>query len=291
MASGEAVGGTQNTKHGMVTAAENKWIETIEMQQRIARMSPEEYGVRYAELMQKQDTPTLLRERAAMLDGINAARAAAAYTRFKKQRGLRDSDNSNEIRHLLTAAGARDGRQALEAIRQAAPAFHELDSLIHGWASKSPGDAVNWFNALSAESPEERDALSGLMWGLAENNPATARMVFHSLSPDDQLASAEGTARALYSTQGTQGIDDLVAGLPPEVAAKCIMGSLTRVRPRPPSELVPWLAGHVEAVPAVSAQLQSAWQRWLASDAEGASAWQQSNPGLASRLSREQDAP
>ena len=222
-----------------------------------------------------------------MLADINPQRAAEAYAAYKKRTGSAFTENSNEIRPLLTAAGEQDGPGTLQAIRQSTPAFHEISSLIHGWALKRPEDAVAWFNALPADSPEQSNALTGLMWGLGQGNPATARAVFENLSPEDQMTSAEGLARALYTANGPAGLDQLLSGLSPELAAKCIMGAVPRTRSRPPGEVVPWLAGHLAAVPGVAAPLRTLWQRWQSTDPEAAGEWHQNHPELQALLTGE----
>lgn len=262
----------------------------VEMAERISRMTPVEYGARYTELLVGPESSRSLLERAAMLAEIDAGRAAAAYLAYKKRTGATFTENSSAIRPMLTAAGEREGLRALQAMEQTNPEFHELDSLIHGWAMKKPQEAVSWFNSLPEDAPRQADALSGLMWGVGQGDPATARAVFLKLSPDDQLTSVSGLAQSLYTSRGPAGLEALLPGMSPEMSAKLILSAVPRTRSRSPGEVVPWLAGYVASVPATAVPFRTAWQRWQATDPQAARAWQQSHPEFESVIN-DQEAP
>jgi hypothetical protein len=251
---------------------------------RAVALTPEQFGQRYAELLSGTDSADSLLERAAMLATIDADRATACYLAYKKRLGASFQQNNQEIRHLLTVAGERDGAKVIAAMQKAAPGFQELSSLVHGWAMKNPAAAVEWYNNLPDNDAQRKTALDGLMWGLSQRDTATTRKVYLSLSPEDQLSSGRSLGRALFTSGGGAELDRLMEGLSPEATQQCLQGACERVFRRAPSECTPWLASHLGVSDLVNQTFVDAWSRWSVSDPIAAEKWRaaaaQSNPRI-----------
>jgi hypothetical protein len=257
--------------------------------ERVSAMNPDEFGARYSELLTGPENAESLLERSVMLADITAERAAAAYRAYKRRIGASDQENSNEIRAMLTAAGERDGMAALKSMLREAPGFCEISSLVHGCALKDPVAAVDWFNGLQPDAPEQANALTGLMWGLGQKDADMACAVFRKLSPEDQMAAAAGVSRSILAGEGLGALDRLVAGLSRPLVEKCLTSAVSRARSLPPQEFVPWLTTHLSECPTLNEPLLTAWQRWLTTDPVAANAWRTSaavigNPDLADLL-------
>lgn len=257
---------------------------------RVENLTAEQFGQRYAELMAGADSTASLLERAAMLGTMTPERAAAAYLAYKQRTGASLKQNTQEIRHLLTVAGERDGAATIAAMQKAAPGFTEMSSLVHGWALKEPAAAVEWYNNLADGDPQRKTALDGLMWGLSLRDAATVGKVFRDLSLQDQLTSGRSLGRSLFTAQGGEEVNRLIEGMPPEVVQQCLVGACERAGRRAPAETVPWLASHLGVADAVDESFLSNWHRWSTADPAAAEEWRaaavQANPRIAPMLKR-----
>lgn len=80
---------------------------------RIAKMTPQEYGQRFADLLAGTNSADALLERAAMLAAVDGERGVAAYVAFKKQTGTPPGRYSAEVEQLFTVGGQRAGASVL----------------------------------------------------------------------------------------------------------------------------------------------------------------------------------
>lgn len=265
------------------------------LHQRIAKMSPQEYARRFAELLAGTNSADALLERAAMLAAVNGERGAAAYIAFKKQTGTAPGRYSAEVEQLFTVGGQLDGANMMAVIQKEAPDAKEIASLVHGWAMADPDAAVEWYNSLPDDYPGRRDSINGLMFGLAQRDAAVAKKVYHSsLSPEDQSVSANLLAHSLLVAHGPEAVDSLIEGLPQEIAARCLEGASNRSGRRRPEGMVPWLATHLGTTGTVDRAFVEYWGAWMKNDPAAAENWRAaavaSNPRIAPLLSPQPQA-
>lgn len=260
------------------------------LHQRIAKMSPQEYGQRFAELLAGTNSADALLERAAMLAAVDGERGVAAYVAFKNQTGTPPGHYSAEVEQLFTVGGQRDGAKMVAGILKEAPDSKEIASLVHGWAMTDPQAAVDWYNSMPDDYPGLRDSINGLMFGLAQRDAELAKKVYHSsLSPEDQSVSAALLSHSLLVAHGPEAVDRLVEGLPPDIAAKCLEGASNRSGRRRPEGMVPWLSTHLGTSGAVDRAFVENWGAWMKNDPAAAENWRTaavaSNPRIAQILS------
>lgn len=260
---------------------------------KVSTMSPEEFGQRYAELLTGTSSEDNLLERAAMVAALTPERTVACYLAYKNRVGVGLKENTQDIRHILTVAGERDGASVIAAMQKAAPGFQELSSLLHGWAMKDPGSAVEWYNNLPDGDAQRKTALDGLMWGLSLRDAATTRKVYLSLSPEDQVSSGRSLGRAIYTSGGGAELNQLIAGLPPDAAQECLRGACGVAVRRTPSESVPWLATHLGNATTADRAFLESWIRWTVSDPDAAEKWRaaQSNARVTRLIEAAQQEP
>lgn len=246
--------------------------EMVSLMRRASQMSTAAFGDRMAELLTATDSLEVTTECTAMIATINGERMAACYDAFKKRKGMDSEQNSDRLRPLLMAAGQRDGLNTVRAMRAVAPAFVEMDTLVHGWMLSEPGAVVTWFN--EQDDQTQQQALTGLVWGLGQNDFKSAKTVFDSFSQEDQARSAVALSRSLITNHGVAAVDHLIEGLSPELAQQCLDGALNRIQRRPPSEVVPWLAAKSASFPDLSDNYAVALKRWFKTDPAAAQRWQ-----------------
>jgi hypothetical protein len=243
--------------------------------ERIKKMSMKEFSIRMADAWLDYGHPDSHIRRALYLSACDGERATAFYLEFKHRKGLTLQQES-PLREFFTMVAKRDGKEFLSEIMSVSPGgVCEIDSLIHGWASASPGEAVEWLNSLPEHSPLYTQSLKGLIWGLAENSPAGALKVFQQLGPSDRNKDTLwGLTSSTVMNHGLKGLTELVAGITDQSQKQqFLMAAMDYGMREPPGEFVKSLARSLEEAPALKGNYNFMATRWTTAAPKEAMAW------------------
>ncbi|HWB04752.1 MAG TPA: hypothetical protein VG796_17115 [Verrucomicrobiales bacterium] len=258
--------------------------------ERMKSMPVQEFAERMAEawLSPKADPDMLLR-RGLYLSVCDVERGMAFWKEQSRRQGLR-LDENYKLQDLFQALGHRDGKRLMELMVQALPKG-PYNGAAHGWASAAPREAVDWLNTLPESAPGYDSALQGIMWGLAENSPATALYAYERLRPQDQnYHTALNMTLSTVRNFGLKGLNELAMGAKDPAQRQLLLTSVLNhpSTNEPPAEFVRWMAGPLETAPYLRANFDKMASRWVAGAPDEAMAWLQQNaqqPGQDTALS------
>lgn len=252
-----------------------------------AELADREFGEKLAKLVTSKGPVEQQVEAAAMKDMLTPRRFAEFYHAYAKLVRLHPGDMV--INTLLSSMGVKYGREALDAVLVKHPqGFERWDSLIQGWASVQPAGATDWFNDLDENHPRYESALSGLMWGLTENDATMAAGVMATLAPADQQKAIYGFSSSFVHNHGLHAFDEWLTTTDAPFAKKALVAATDLARYQPPQDLVPWFAGHVADL-GIRRELRDGFAQWFKASPQASAEWLMSvNPasGEASELSQ-----
>lgn len=224
-------------------------------------------------------TPDSLERQAALLRGMDAEKALATFFEYKKTYMGNLAGFDPKLSSLLQVAGSLDGRGCADKILHTSPnGIPEIGGLLHGWAKTRPGEAAEWFNKLPAEYPMYRNALHGVLFGLAETDPAFARTTFTSLNreslpPEDYLVAAESVTSSLISFHSVESAASHIQSLPEDVRTITLERAMWSFDRRSPGEMVPFLAEYgVQSLP-VRQRADTQLRQWAGAEPQAALEW------------------
>jgi hypothetical protein len=224
-------------------------------------------------LSQSGDPDAPLR-RALYLSACDADRGLAFWREYARRKGQKFENTV--LQDFFNVVASRDGKRFAEKLIEGSPAGAVvLNSVMHGWVLSAPEEAVEWFNALPADSPNYHGALEGMLWGLAENSPARALYVYEQLSAGDQnQLNALNVSLSTMRHHGMKGLNELVAGVKDEAEKQLLLTSvMPHTASEPPGEFVKWMAEPLESAPYLRGNFEQAASRWVANAPEEAMEW------------------
>jgi hypothetical protein len=175
-------------------------------------MSNYEFAERLTFVYAAATTP----ERQVTKDGLiatcNGPQALAFYEYYKKVNGMNLDGDGKELRAFLTTVGQRLGSEISETFRVRFPkGTWDMDSLVHGWAKGQPAAAIAWVQGLPQDSPMRLRLLQGVLWGVAETNPAEAIKLFHELPEKDKNSkeAVYGVGNSLVRSFGLDALNSV----------------------------------------------------------------------------------
>ena len=242
-------------------------------------MPVEEFAIHMADAwLSQSDSPGTLLRRALYLSACDADRGLAFWREYTRRTGQKFENTV--LGDFFSVVASRDGKRFAEKLIEASPGgVVVLNSVMHGWAVSAPEEAVEWFNALPADSPNYHGALEGMLWGLAENSPARALSIYEQLNAADQNdRNAGNVASSTLINHGMKGLSELVAGVKDEAEKQLLLTSAMRkATNEPPGEFVKWMAGPLESAPYLQKNFEQMASRWATSAPDEAMAWLQQN--------------
>jgi hypothetical protein len=242
-------------------------------------MPVEEFAIHMVDAwLSKSDSPGNLLRRALYLSACDADRGLAFWREYTRRTGQKFENTV--LGDFFSVVASRDGKRFAEKLIEASPGGAVvLNSVMHGWAVAAPEEAVEWFNALPADSPNYRGALEGMLWGLAENSPARALSIYEQLNAADQKdRNADNVASSTVINHGIKGLSELVAGVKDEgEKQRLLTTAMPKTTGEPPGEFVKWMAGTLESAPYLRSNFQQMASRWATNAPDEAMAWLQQN--------------
>jgi hypothetical protein len=252
--------------------------------EKMKSMSPDEFAIHMADSWLAYGNVDEHLRRALYLSACDGERAVSFYREYIRRKGG-PAQNDQQLREFFTIAAKQDGKRFLTRLLQLNPdGVGELDSLVHGWAAKDPAGAVAWLNSLPEGTPYYSQALKGAIWGLAEESPSRALQVYQQLdSGDRNKDTLWGLTNSTVMNHGLQGLTELLSGLGDSgEKEQFVMASMEYSMKEPPAEFVKWMAGPLEATPALRRNYEQMAARWAVAAPEDALRWLGENAAKAS---------
>jgi hypothetical protein len=254
-------------------------VRYIEELKSLKRLSDTEFASRMADVWLEREDPESLLSRALFAEACDSGKAKAFYEEFKRRKGLSSQEECSVLRNFLTMAGKRYGPELVKQLLASNPAgTRELDSLIHGWVSVEPTQAVEWLNSLPEDCPFYSRSLKGILWGIGEMSPASAAATFLKLPSEERNRKFDSLTGGVLKGHGFAGLAELADHFPdPADRANLLMGSLAYAMEKPPADFINGMAGHLLTIPNLSASFQIMASRWAKSSPLDAVAWLEKN--------------
>lgn len=229
-------------------------------------LSNKEFAKSLADAWMAHGDPDSLLRKGLLMAACDAGKARSFYDEFKRRKGMASQqEGGQELREFLTMAGKRFGRELVTDLLKDHPeGLPDMDSLLHGWVSVEPDQAVEWLNGLPVDSTLYSNAVKGIVWGLGESSPATAVGVFLNLPPEERDSKLYWSlSSSAIRGHGIQGLTEVLAGIPDETERRMMLGSgMQYAMGEPPREFVQGLAGYVDSTPAIEGLFQMKAGQW-----------------------------
>jgi hypothetical protein len=246
----------------------------------LRRLSDAEFARRMVDTWFAGEDPDNLLSRALFAEACDSGKAGAFYDEFKRRKGLSGQEEGGRaLREFMTMTGKRFGAELAQKMLETHPqGMPELDSLIHGWVTVEPTQAVEWLNSLPEDCPFYSRSLKGIVFGIGEISPASAADIFLKLPAEERNKKFVSLAGGFIRGQGIAGLNEMAAHFPNETdRVNLLMSSLHYSMEQPPAEFVDGMAGHLSSVPDLSQPLQIMAGRWVKTAPTDAIAWLEKN--------------
>lgn len=243
-------------------------------------LSDEEFADRMVDIWLARENPDNLLSRALFAEACDSSKAKAFYDEFKRREGFTaEEDAGTQLWAFMFTAGKRFGGELVQKLIEDNPkGILELDTVIHGWVTANPTQAVEWLNSLPEDCPFYSRSLKGIVWGIGEMSPAFAATTFLNLPPEERNKKFESLAGGAIAGHGITGLVDIAAQLPEETdRANLLTASLPFAMKKPPGEFVAGLAGELSSVPSLLSPFQTMAGRWVQTSPTDAIAWLEKN--------------
>lgn len=246
----------------------------------LKRLSDAEFASRMVETWFARENSDNLLRRALFVEACDSNKAMAFYDEFKRRKGLTSQEDAGTpLWNFMFSAGQRFGPELLQKLTESYPqGIPELDTIVHGWVTANPTQAVEWLNALPEDCPFYSKSLKGIVWGIGEASPNFAANTFLKLPPEERNQKFESLAGGAINGRGITGLIEIAAQLPDETdRANLLMSSLPFAMNKPPADFINGMAGQLSSVPALSRPFQIMAGRWVNSSPNDAIAWLEKN--------------
>ena len=246
----------------------------------LRRLSDAEFASRMADTWFARENPENLLSRALFAEACDSGKAMAFYDEFKRRKGISSQEDGGLVlRDFMTMTGKRYGAELVHKLLETNPqGTWELDSLIHGWVTAEPTQAVEWLNALPEDCPFYSKSLQGIVFGIGEISPSSAADIFLKLPAEERNKKFESLAGGVIRGKGMVGLNEMAAQLPDETdRVNLLMSSLPYAMKKPPADFINAMAGNLSLAPDLSRSFQIMAERWAKTSPTDAIAWLEKN--------------
>lgn len=267
--------GRQSAAVLSAAAADHSVALAVEEAEKLRTFTPEAFGKYLADAWKQENDADARLKIALCLQSCGGERAAAFYKELKNRGGGVVPDDQR-LREFFTIAGKQDAKGFVTRLLEDSPmGVPQLDSLFHGWALTNADEAVAWMNDLPESAVYYQGALNGLLWGVAEKDPARALAVYEQLGPQQTgLQTLWGLATSTVANHGMQSFVDTAGKMKdPDRRAAFLEAGIERATQRPPAEFVPAMAGQLAVAPQLKDSFDKMTATWAVYDAPAAMKW------------------